>query len=216
MANEVARMPAMTAAPAGHPFSVMARASSSGNAHDHDDNGNRTGSGWEDAAGLGFRFRYIYDAWNRLVRIDRATKAAAGGEPTAGNFAPIALYTYNGLNWRTSKRTVGPTLAVDSSGLPILLEKRTFYHDAAWRAVAEEIDDDTTNATGVAGTDRRVQQFFGLQGVNNAIYRREDRATYVPATYDPGRAIRLRRPTPTRRTAPTRPRSTNWPTRRGA
>jgi hypothetical protein len=55
--------------------------------------------------------------------------------------------------------------------------------------VFEEVDDDADNTTGpsfsqfytptVVGVDRCVQQVFGLRGLNDALYRREDRATYI-------------------------------------
>jgi RHS repeat-associated protein len=188
MANELANLPAISAAPAGTPHSAA------GAAFAYDDNGNRTASGWDYASGqapttvLGFRFKYTYDAWNRLTKIERAPYITS-----VGTYSTIAEYTYNGLNWRTTKRTVGgvggagnQTLADDAT--PVLREKRWFWYDAAWRAIAEDVDDDTTNGAAIAGLvnvtgiDRQVQQFFGLRGINDAIYRREDRATKDPST----------------------------------
>ncbi|MCC6322744.1 MAG: hypothetical protein IT438_15050 [Phycisphaerales bacterium] len=156
----------------------------------YDANGNRVSSGWDGATTdttnngdtvRGFRFKYVYDAWNRLVRIERAKKTDGG----VGSYVAFARYGYNGLSQRISKESVGRTLG-DTDTIPTTLpERRYYYYDAAWRAIVEEIDDDvgstapgTVNGlTTVPGTDRVAQQFFGLRGLNDAVFRREDRTT---------------------------------------
>ncbi len=61
---------------------------------------------------------YVYDAWNRLVKVQ------AGGNT-------VAEYEYDGRNFRTVKRTY-------SGGQ--LSETRHFYYNVGWQCVEERVD----------------------------------------------------------------------------
>ncbi|MBX3405075.1 MAG: hypothetical protein KF699_16830 [Phycisphaeraceae bacterium] len=139
----------------------------------HDHNGSRTLSKQLDGSGDGVGHKFIYDAWNRLVRIQRAT--VINDEP--GTWFNLAEYRYNGLHWRTWK------LAYDQPGEPEG-QFRRYTYSAAWQPIVEEIDDDYGTFENT-GTDRVAQQVWGIRGINDALFRREDRLTYVPEVPDP-------------------------------
>jgi hypothetical protein len=199
MANEVGSLPAMSAASAGWAGAPYAAA---GSQFVYDENGNRIASGWDAtanapvdavaaAAGVtGLRFKYVYDAWNRLVEIKRAS--VKGGTPTDDKYRALARYRYNGLNWRTSKLTVstvggpnGAAMVLSDDELPAgdagLVELRTFWYDAALRAVAEDVDMDaasppptpphptTTTAAGAVGPEGVLGQPGVVSGANRHI-----------------------------------------------
>lgn len=119
-------------------------------------------------------FRYVYDAWNRLVEI-RTSTAAAGSTPQSATFSPLARYSYNGLHWRTTKfvpATVGATTG----------DRTLFFYNGSWQALSEETDFGFTLGQSTPSTpDVVAQQIFGVdgRGPDNPIFRREDRA--VPA-----------------------------------
>jgi RHS repeat-associated protein len=142
-------------------------------AYDHDDNGSRTKIDRVDSGGAGVSSKLVYDAWNRLVAIKRATVTSG----TPGTYGTVARYEYNGLHWRTAKTAY--STPGGSTGT-----HRFFTYNAAWQCILEEVDDDygvTGDPPVHAGIDRAVQQVFGLRGVNDALYRREDRYWYTAA-----------------------------------
>ncbi len=135
----------------------------------HDDAGSRVkasklDSGGSPSTSADGRFRFIYDAWNRLVQIDALTGVSGGTE----SWRKVSRYDFNGLHWRTRKLVYPPSTENQA-------EERVYTYNAAWQAIAEEIDDDRDTSSSGPGTPRIehvVQQFFGLGGVNDAVYRR--------------------------------------------
>jgi len=75
-------------------------------------------------------------AWNRLVKIKQAPN-------------DIGVYEYNGLNWRTVRRTDGNTFTVATD------DERRYYYSASWQVVEERFDEDYSGSPGV---NRIVQQ----------------------------------------------------------
>lgn len=127
-----------------------------------DDNGNMTAdlkgkalpAGGDPLAGL----RHTYDAWNRLVKSEY--------DPLSGANKDVAIYTYNGLGWRTSKEMDISTGAYDGT----LDQKRSFYYNASWQIVEEHVDTDNDGTV-----DWKEQQFWGARYIDDAIAKRVDR-----------------------------------------
>ncbi|MBX3322569.1 MAG: hypothetical protein KF757_06220 [Phycisphaeraceae bacterium] len=99
---------------------------------------------------------YVHDAWNRLVSITRQPGSVLRGS-----------YEYNGLNWRTLRRyDSGATQATAVD------DERIYYYSAAWQVLEEHVDEDFGTS---AGTDRIVQQVWGVRYIDDAVLRRLDR-----------------------------------------
>ncbi len=131
----------------------------------HTDNGNRVISDGGTGTGAAPKCRYTYDAWNRLVLIEKYNTATT-------SYDVMNRSDYDGLHWRTRK--LAPVTPGSSTS------RETFYtYNAAWQAIVEEIDSDHTSSS--SQIDRLVHQVFGLRGVNDAIFRREDVRRYYPA-----------------------------------
>jgi hypothetical protein len=116
-------------------------------AYTHDDDGNRTQMDSVNSSGNGFKHKLVYDAWNRLVEIKKAT--VTGG--STGSYGTAERYAYGGLHHRVSKTEY--STPGGSTG-----KRRWFTYNASWQAIVEEIDDDYgvsgTPPTAHAGTDR--------------------------------------------------------------
>jgi RHS repeat-associated protein len=106
---------------------------------------------------------YVHDAWNRLVRIEQSS-------------AVRGAYTYNGLNWRITRRAdVRGTNANDPINPPdgTIDEVRylTYSGGGGWQLLQEDVDVGEN-----ASIDRRIQYVWGIRGVDDLILRREDGA----------------------------------------
>lgn len=108
----------------------------------YDDNGNMTGMGGRD---------FIYDAWNRLVRVEQGSTT-------------IAEYEYNSLHWRVAKR------AKDSTGTDT---QRLMYYSPSWQLVYEDLDVSFVPASGHEST-RLASTFWGKRHIDDALYRAID------------------------------------------
>ncbi|MBX3390842.1 MAG: hypothetical protein KF691_15445 [Phycisphaeraceae bacterium] len=116
--------------------------------------------------------RYTYDAWNRLVRVDR-------GEGGSVEPSPVASYAYNALNWRTVERVRWPGDAESSNAG--YTRTRVYFFSSDWQVldVLEErnvadagatppVPLPTEPATGITGVggftpDTETQFFWGVR-----------------------------------------------------
>jgi RHS repeat-associated protein len=104
---------------------------------------------------------YVHDAWNRLVRIEQSS-------------AVRGAYTYNGLNWRITRRAdMRGTNANDPINPPdgTIDEVRYLTYSGGWQLLQEDVDVGEN-----ASIDRRIQYVWGIRGVDDLILRREDGA----------------------------------------
>ncbi|MFO0860596.1 MAG: RHS repeat-associated core domain-containing protein [Phycisphaerales bacterium] len=78
--------------------------------------------------------RFIYDAWNRLVRVERREGAES---PTNNTTKPVASYTYNALNWRVTERVrwPGDTDTLPNPSIPGYTRTRVFFFSSEWQAL---------------------------------------------------------------------------------
>ena len=129
-------------------------------AYVHDDAGNRVASdGTAGGTVTGPKNKYVYDAWNRLVRIDK-------WDDTSSAYVLLARYDYNGMHWRTRKLEPLPSYTG-------IYREHNYIYNASWQAIVEEIDDDYNLLDpSYAGPEHVVQQVFGIGGINDALYRR--------------------------------------------
>jgi RHS repeat-associated protein len=110
---------------------------------------------------------YVHDAWNRLVRIEQSS-------------AVRGAYTYNGLNWRITRRAdVRGTNANDPINPPdgTIDEVRYLTYSGGWQLLQEDVDVGEN-----ASIDRRIQYVWGIRGVDDLILRREDGAPPTETT----------------------------------
>jgi RHS repeat-associated protein len=103
------------------------------------------------------KYLYTYDAWNRLVEI----KHQSGSNPAVVR----GSYRYNGLNHRIAKQA-------DTNTNGTVEQERLVYFTPSWQMIDELVDDDLDTS---AGTDRRVQYFWGSRYIDDIVCRREDR-----------------------------------------
>ncbi|QKK07474.1 MAG: hypothetical protein HND58_04405 [Planctomycetota bacterium] len=95
---------------------------------------------------------YTHDAWNRLVKVRQLQTIPA---------STLGEYEYNGLHWRTVKRTAGDA------------ERRMFY-SASWQLLEERFDSDTSDGGGVFAEEKCSQTIWGLRDIDDAVLRRTD------------------------------------------
>ena len=109
---------------------------------------------------------YTHDAWNRLTEseIDDTVTTTTVGQ-----------YEYNGLHWRTVKRS---RTAAAGSGLD---EERRLYYSASWQLLQDDVDNDYATQ---AGVNERMQTFWGLRYIDEPIVRRVDRGSGSPIVPD--------------------------------
>jgi RHS repeat-associated protein len=103
------------------------------------------------------RMELTHDAWNRLVRIRRLTSNIE--DPPLD----VSEQEFNGLHWRVVSRE-------DTDADGTLDEKRELVYSSSWQVLEEFVDEDYVSSP---GTDRRVQQFWGLRHLDDAIMSRE-------------------------------------------
>ncbi|GMV25109.1 MAG: hypothetical protein AMXMBFR58_11400 [Phycisphaerae bacterium] len=110
-------------------------------------------------------YRYVHDAWNRLVKIEQDS----GLSPSTVT-RTVGVYQYNGLHWRTVKDA-------DTQGALGLDQRRIMYYSAGWQMLTELVDD-YTNTTGGPpsgfAADRVTQQVWGLRYIDDPVLRRID------------------------------------------
>jgi RHS repeat-associated protein len=73
----------------------------------------------------------------------------------------LGEYEYNGLHWRTVKRTDGDA------------ERRMLY-SASWQLLEERFDSDITDGSGVFAEEKCSQMVWGLRYIDDAVLRRTD------------------------------------------
>jgi len=160
----------------------------------YDANGNLTGDGL---------YRYTYDAWNRLVRVQRT---GPGAEPD--DWHEIARYGYDGLGRRVRK-------TVSHSG--DRNRQEYFYYNQAWQLleiadadnqakqqfiwgqtyidepICMDVDTDNDgNCTDAAGSPLGARRFFYCQDANyNVIALREGGDIVERYEYDPYGTVRI-------------------------
>jgi hypothetical protein len=74
----------------------------------------------------------------------------------------VAEYEYNGLHWRTVRRE-------DTNADGTLDQKRVGTYSSSWQLVHEDVDDAYATS---AGTDKRVQYFWGLRYIDDILMHR--------------------------------------------
>jgi YD repeat-containing protein len=112
------------------------------------------------------RQRFKYDAWNRLVRVQKLVQS-----PDTWN---TCTYAYNGLNWRVREdRVVYPSPAAGPTE-----RVRWEFYSPQWQQLMEVVHDPSA----AGQVQSQEQQFWGMRGTDDAVYRRIDHA--VSGTYD--------------------------------
>ncbi len=104
---------------------------------------------------------YTYDAWNRLVRVE---KVLSGGARTT-----VLENEYNGLGWRVVRRMDTSDGAYDG-----LDERRHYYFTPSWQMIEEHVDSNNDGDFADAG-DFKSQQFWGTRYIDDAVAKRIDR-----------------------------------------
>ena len=105
--------------------------------------------------------RYIYDAWNRLVRVQYQPN-----NPSAPVFIRLENQ-YNGLHQRVVKRS--------DSGVPdgTLDQQRLMTYSSGWQLLEERIHDDASPSDWEE-VDRAILYVWGLRGIDDILLRRID------------------------------------------
>jgi len=120
----------------------------------YDDNGNRASTGLSSS---NVSTNYIYDAWNRLVRVELQQNIF----PTPPPPTVISRSEYNAAWWRVFHEA---DTDLPSDGLD---ESSILTYGAGWQLCEEGIDSSTDNSR-----DRRVDYFWGLRGIDDIVHRR--------------------------------------------
>ncbi|TVQ55034.1 MAG: hypothetical protein EA377_04255 [Phycisphaerales bacterium] len=115
-------------------------------------------------------YRYVWDAWNRLVRIEKND----GNE----GWDEVSSYRYNALNWRISRITWTPDLT--APGASFTQQTRLMYYNPSWQLVLERIDDDVD---GSFEPDRQIAYYWGNRYIDDIVLRRQHD---FPEDPDPG------------------------------
>lgn len=118
-----------------------------------------------DASGAGsHRQRYSYDAWNRLVKAERLKSPGIWD---------TCEYAYNALNWRVRERRIVASIPSPPPGSPPAGDTVRFqFYSLQWQPLLEVV---AAGSTATPPTTLSTeQQFWGLRGPNDAIYRRTD------------------------------------------
>jgi len=103
--------------------------------------------------------RFFYDAWNRLVRVER-------GEGGSVEPSPVATYTYNALNWRVTERVRWPgDPGAETSGYT---RTRVFFFSSDWQVLnaLEDRHAETPTTSAAISTftpDSETQFFWGVR-----------------------------------------------------
>jgi len=111
--------------------------------------------------------RYVYDAWNRLTRVETWNGSA---------WNPFAQYQYNALNWRTLERQRYEDQDHTPASANHLNRTRLYYYSKDWQ-VLQVAEDDQAPDTAVLGTSgfvsrRELQFFYGARNADDLIMRR--------------------------------------------
>lgn len=124
-----------------------------------DDSGNMKEQTRDD----GIQWRYVHDAWNRLVKVEMYNTV-----PLTPQWDVKATYGYNGMHWRTIETHGSATTRM--------------YYSAAWQLLWEETDDVAASGNGIetgwrADVDKTYANVFGLRGLDDLVLRRVDGRT---------------------------------------
>ncbi|MGH7245265.1 MAG: RHS repeat-associated core domain-containing protein [Phycisphaerales bacterium] len=109
--------------------------------------------------------KFAYDAWNRLVRVERGPGGSVA--PT-----PVALYSYNALNWRTVERVRWMGDAGDE--IPGYTRARVFFFSSDWQVlnVLEDRHAPTTGGLSSFTPDSETQFFWGVRDKDELLLTR--------------------------------------------
>jgi len=121
--------------------------------------------------------QHTYDAWNRLVKVERRCG------PGTASLKLVAEYQHNALGWRVVRRI--DTAFLDSSGAEgdgTLDQQTLAYYNERWQLLREEIYDEWSASTpGVV--DRWVLNTIGLRGVDEVLSRSYHDGSGITHTY---------------------------------
>ena len=122
------------------------------------------------------RYRAVYDAWNRLVRLEDPDSESGGSGSSSSSSSGgetgqiVAEYEYDGRHFRIVKRAVeegassSSSSSSSSSGSNASAD-RHFYYNNAWQVVEERVD---------ASTDAEIQYVWGLRYIDDLVLRDRD------------------------------------------
>lgn len=113
----------------------------------------------DDGQGTTTSIVHSHDAWNRLVKVQF--------KDGSGTLHPRAEYEYNGLNWRTVKRS--DTNLTD--GTHALDEQRLMYYGAGWQLLEERIDADYQSSPGIHS---HMDYIWGARYIDDIVAHRRD------------------------------------------
>jgi hypothetical protein len=114
-------------------------------------------------------FTALYDAWNRMTRLftgggSSSSSSSGSGGSGGGPSVPVAVYDYDGRNFRIVKNTyVGG----------VLNEIRDVYFTAGWQDIEERV-----------GGVPQYQFVWGIRYIDELICRADSSATELYATQD--------------------------------
>lgn len=128
----------------------------------YDPNGNLLIIAAHPNGALSQRVKCTYDAWNRLVRVEKA-------KPGGWDWAEHA---YNPLNWRVKERrhVLNYLITPPPGSPPPGDSQRWIFYSLAWQQLLEVVADTAATPT----VTSNEQQFWGLRGTDDAILRRID------------------------------------------
>ncbi|MGH7132143.1 MAG: RHS repeat-associated core domain-containing protein, partial [Phycisphaerales bacterium] len=107
--------------------------------------------------------KLTYDAWNRLVKAETLVTTSGG------DVWETVQYQYNPLHWRVREQREMVDLGSEAwppHGAETSI--RRVYYSAGWQVLLEDVEGSGDTPS------RREQQFWGLRGVDDAVYRRVD------------------------------------------
>ncbi|RNC81191.1 MAG: hypothetical protein ED559_05160 [Phycisphaera sp.] len=134
-----------------------------GENYEYDDNGNLVSSTIKNG---NTEIVYIYDAWNRLVKVNKETTTTSQ-QGTTVTVTLLGEYEYNALNHQTV-RTADPEPNTAGD-----IEQRRYYYLLSWQLAEEHVDDSYDSGTGFVH-ERTGQFYYGDGGIDDACYRRID------------------------------------------
>ena len=115
------------------------------------------------------RYRAVYDAWNRLVRLeDLDSESGSSGSSSSGG-AVATVAEYDGRHFRIVKRAAeeggasSSSSSSSSSSGSIASADRHFYYNNAWQVVEERVDGDCER-----------QYVWGLRYIDDLVLRDRD------------------------------------------
>lgn len=114
---------------------------------------------------------YIYDAWNRLVKVLKSD--------SVGNYtdATRVQFEYNPLHWRVAKE-VNTDFASDSGSSPTFEELRVRTYSPSWQMLEEVLSTDSVHTD----FERRDTYFWGKRATDEILSKRKTDLSVDPST----------------------------------